>query len=146
MILAAEKTGRGELVARPRDGEETQHFLTRVTTGGWCAIRSTDASVDQILDTGPKLSPEQEQVLQQLNAGAKNRDEIAEALLIKPETARKRLERMAEKGLIRKQPDGRFELDDGPQSIGPMGVQAVQVSDLSGVSASQPGEPVLPSI
>jgi len=122
MILTT-KDGIGMLQARPRDGEESEHRLQRAESGGWQAVQGTAVPPGK-LSPIPIHTKETEAVISLLKDGPKSSVEIAERLSVAKDTARKRLERIAQRGKIWKNPDGKYELID------------VRVSDLSDCPAT----------
>jgi hypothetical protein len=105
MLLRLEG-GRGVLDARPRDGESSTYHLDRSEDGSWQVTGRMDSSN---LATSKRLTPEMEAVKGALADGPKSREQVATALGIGDEAARKRLERMERKGLIRKTPESLYE-------------------------------------
>jgi len=97
------------LAARPRDAEESAYGLERLSSGAWRSRSLADLNkVSLVEDDGDTLGGKQQEVLALLGQGPKTRAEVAEALGINDEAARKRLERMAK--LIQKNADGTFQL------------------------------------
>jgi hypothetical protein len=105
MLLRLEN-GRGVLDARPRDGESSTYHLDRSEDGGWLVTGRVDSSY--VAPSKP-LTPEREAVKVALADGPKSREQVVTALGIDDEAARKRLERMGRKGLIRKTPESLYE-------------------------------------
>src|SRR5271166_4692132 len=99
-MLSAEH-GVGTLRARPRDWEESDHSLQRGAGGGWEAVKQQVLEAVSLSSARP-LSHKCEAVLQLLKDGAMSYPETAEKLNISKDSARKRLERMQERGLVRR--------------------------------------------
>jgi len=97
------------LSACPRDGESSEVYLERLENGTW---NVTHPEVVRALGTQAEQSVtrEQEEVRSVLRDGPKSPSEVAQDLDLNLDTARKRLSRMAQAGLIEKQPDGRYAL------------------------------------
>lgn len=110
----------GKLEVRPRDGESRDIQLDRQENGGW-AVRS-NSTAQQPSD----LNEPREEVRRVLEGGPKTVDDVATALGLRREAARKRLERMEKDALVKKLPDKRYELVT-PEPAG--GVCPVQVSN-----------------
>jgi hypothetical protein len=115
VLMLSKQKVQATLAARPRDAEESAYSLQRLPNGGW---RSFDqaaalAAIDLnavCADEGDNPGPKQQAVLALLHEGPKSHQQIAPLLGISEEAARKRLERMAKLGLVRKNPDGTFEV------------------------------------
>lgn len=106
MILLREDSGGGVLDARPRDGEPSTYRLERSEDGSWQVTGRLDSSYF----APPKpLTPEMEAIKVTLAACPKSREQVVAALGIADDAARKRLERMERKGLIRKTTESLYE-------------------------------------
>jgi hypothetical protein len=105
MLLRFEH-GRGVLDARPRDGESSTYHLQRAEDGSWFVTGRADTSP---VAPSKRLTQEMEAVKVALADGPKSREQVVTALGIGDEAARKRLERMERKGLIRKTPESLYE-------------------------------------
>lgn len=109
------------LIARPRDGEESEHSLERQSDGSWQtrngALARKPDSLWQIgededaFGTPPfrRLNREQQAVRDALAAGPKDRPTLAKELGLTDEAMRKRLERMAKAKLVTNLPGRRYE-------------------------------------
>jgi hypothetical protein len=88
--------------------------VKRLPNGGWrlfdpaAALRAIDLNT-VCADEGDNPGAKQQAVLTLLREGRKSHQQVAPLLGISEEAARKRLERMAKSGLVRKNPDGTFE-------------------------------------
>lgn len=82
------KENGGTLRARPRDWEESQHLLKRAEGGGWRVVQGRVPTPLKVLPTKER-SKEMEEVLKLLKDGPKSSAEIAAALGIEKEAARK---------------------------------------------------------
>jgi hypothetical protein len=124
LLLSSQASGQGELEAKPRDGEESHLYLNRREDGGW---HVREIQMGLFPPHLPSLNPERQEVKDLLLSGPKFRGEIAAALGLKGDTARKRLERMAVDGLVKRLDGGRYQWADAPDGI--TAVRPVQVSD-----------------
>ena len=112
-------SAKGELDAKPRDGESSRSYMERCENGGW-RVKQVQLG---LLPLFGELNQERQEIQQALSGGPKSTGEIAEALGLKPDTARKRCQRYTD--MVRHLPDGRYEWI--PPDI-PL-VQPVQVSE-----------------
>jgi hypothetical protein len=124
LVLSSSAKGLGTIEAKPRDGEESSLSLERCENGGW-RVRETPAATFSAAVAG--LTPEREAVKGALAQGPKSSAELAAQLALKPDSARKRLDRMRADGLVTRLEDGRFEWTGSADAEG--GVRPVQVSD-----------------
>jgi CRP-like cAMP-binding protein len=114
VLMLSKQKVHATLAARPRDAEESVYSLERLSNGGWrlfdqaAALAKIDLSA-VCTDEGDNPGPKQQEVLALLRDGPKSHQQVAPLLGISEEAARKRLERMAKSGLVRKNPDGTFE-------------------------------------
>lgn len=130
-VLLLTRTGEcGELSTLPRDGEASLLYLDRCENGGW---RARDIKAGMFIPATPTLTPERQEVKDALASGAKPSGELASELGLKPDTARKRLERMHADGLVTRLEDGRYQWSGGADAVG--AVRPVQVSDDGEVAA-----------
>jgi len=116
VLMLSRQKGYGTLAARPRDAEESTYDLQRLPNGGWhirqSAVDLSTILTPDVLDTSDHtdaFGPKQQDVLALLRDGSKSHREVAKALSISEEAARKRLERMHKAGQVRKNPDQTFE-------------------------------------
>jgi archaellum biogenesis ATPase FlaH len=116
-LLSGDGDGQAKLMTRPRDDEETEFRLNRLSNGGWQVQDTGTTNVGQSLQSrlktfqeapGPVLSRAKKATLDELRYGPKSKDELAEALGIDVDAARKRLERLADEDLSYRWPDGRY--------------------------------------
>jgi hypothetical protein len=114
VMLLSRHDGGARLAALPRDAEESAYGLERLTNGGWrmrqqAAIDSNSVSPDEDCEDSGTLGAKQQAVLALVRDGPKSYRQVAKLLSISDEAARKRLERMAKTGQVRKNPDGTFD-------------------------------------
>lgn len=99
---------KGELDARPRDGESSRVYMERGENGGW-RVKQVQFG---FFPPEAKLNREQTEIKKVLAGGPKFTGEIAQELELKPDTARKRCQRYED--MVRHLPDGRYEwIGDG---------------------------------
>jgi hypothetical protein len=140
LLLTSAGQRKAELQARPRDAEESVHHLTRLSNGGWTVDgdgrRVVPLDETTLMPSPVMLNEERQAVLDELLKSPKTQREIAIQLGIKPDTARKRLERMELAGQVKALPDGRYEAV-GQTEIVPvlLDVPVSEVSDVSSRSA-----------
>lgn len=101
--------------------------MARSENGGW-KINDWQMGLVPPL-TEPALNRERKDVAALLATGPKFPHEIATALELKPDTARKRLERMELDGQAEQLDDGRYGLPEATQEVDPPRVRPVQVSE-----------------
>jgi hypothetical protein len=130
VLLLVSEQGKpySELIARPRDGESSELCLERLDTGGW-GVTDRGAAEHFASMRTQTLTDESMEVKLALAERPKFRDEIAKELGITQEAARKRLERMEKKGLVRKLPDGPYEWADAAATV--PAVRPVQLSEVA---------------
>ena len=113
-VLLLTRTGaRGELSTLPRDGEASLLDLDRCENGGW---RVRDGQPQMFAPALPTLNQERQEVINALAGGPKTSSELAAELRLKPDTARKRLERMQADGLVTRLESGRYQLPSSADS------------------------------
>jgi hypothetical protein len=110
VLMLSSENGRGRLQARPRDWEESEHKLERGTGGGWQVANDQDGSRWKLGPVQAERTDEELAVLGVLKNGSLTHKQIANELSISPEAARKRVSRMEKRGLVRKTPEGTYEL------------------------------------
>jgi len=125
LMLSSGAKGSGQIEAKPRDGEETCLRLERCDNGGWRVLENPAGTW---LAPTAALGRERQDVKDALAGGPKSPAELASALTLKPDTARKRLERMLADRLVERLDDGRYAL---PDSAAEGAVRPVQLSENS---------------
>jgi hypothetical protein len=104
LLLERDQTG-AKLIGRSRDGGDAHLTLKRRETGGWECV---DAPVPTM-----KCTKEQSEVTEVIRIrGAVTKEELASQLEISTETARRRLQRMVEYGMLVRLGDGRYGLPE----------------------------------
>jgi hypothetical protein len=99
------------LTARPRDGEESEHSLIRLSNGAWKIGDS------QLVAPTYSLNPQRQAVMDALANGPKDKEALAKELGLTDEAMRKRLERMERKGQVKKLQEGLYERTDAGQPV-----------------------------
>ncbi len=96
-------SAKGELDSKPRDGESSRLYMERTENGGW-RVKQMQLG---LFPPEAELNLERQEIKTVLLGGPKFTGEIAEALGLKPDTARKRCQRYAD--VVRHLPDGRYK-------------------------------------
>jgi AAA domain len=132
LLLSSSAKGFGEIEAKPRDGEESCLYLERGENGGW---RAREAQVGAFTPAPAALTPERQEVKDALAHGPKSSAELAAELVLKPDTTRKRLERMEADGLVQRLEDGRYALPESPDDGSVRPVRVSEGSPSEGLAA-----------